>query len=80
MIFRGCTFERPADSVASMVTVEAGGKAVFIGCVFRGSGVSTLPLVAHGGGAASVQIAFCYNATPNPLLFVVGNATGTGNI
>jgi hypothetical protein len=80
VIFRGCTFERPTDSVQSMVTVETSGRAIFLGCVFRGSGTTVLPMISHGGPAANVQVAFCYNATGNPTLFTPGTATGTGNI
>lgn len=78
-VFRGCTFERPTDSTSYMVLVEAGAKAIMLGCVFRGAGTTAVPMVSHGGAAASVQIAFCYNLTGNTL-FTPGTATGTGNL
>ena len=79
VLFRGCTFERPDDIATSLVTVATGAKAVFVGCVFRGGATTALPVVAHGGAAANVQIAFSYNKTGNTL-FTAGTATGTGNV
>jgi len=79
VVFRGCTFERPLTSATSVVAVDAGAKVVLLGCVFRGSATTAQPVVSHGGPAASVQIAFCYNKTGNTL-FAGGTATGTGNV
>jgi hypothetical protein len=79
VIFRGCAFERPEDSVASMVLVDDGAKVTMLGCVFKGSGTTSSPVVSHPAGAATdVQIAYSYNKTGNTL-FTPGDATGTGN-
>lgn len=80
VVFRGCTFEQPGAETSSHVNVEDGGKAVLIGCVFRGSATSASPVVAHPAGAATdVQVAFCCNKTGNAL-GLAADVTMTGNI
>ena len=79
VIFRGCAFERPEDSVTSMVIIDDGAKVTLLGCVFKGSGTTSSPVVYHPAGAATdVQIAYSYNKTGNTL-FTPGDATSTGN-
>lgn len=79
VVLRNCTFERPEDDVFSHIAVATGAKAIVLGCVFRGSGTTAVPVVNHGGAAANVQIGFCYNKTGNTL-FTGGTATSTGNV
>lgn len=79
-VFRGCTFEKPADDTSAHVSVANGPKSILIGCVFRGSGTTATPVVDHPAGAATdVQVAFCYNKTGNTL-GLAADVTLTGNV
>ncbi len=79
VVARNCIFEMHVDNPYFHVVIQAGGKAVFIGCVFRGGAAAPLDVIRHSGAAADVQVAYCHNKTPRPLAnpaFV----TLTGNI
>jgi len=70
-VFRGCTFEKNADDTGASISVELGGFAVILGCVFTG-GATTIPYaITHpttlASHASRVQLALCCNKTPNAL-------------
>jgi len=74
VVFRACTLEKFPTTGSTFVTVESGGKALFVGCVFRGSPPSGD--VISNAVAANVQLVGCYNKTGNPL----GTVTSTGGL
>ena len=37
VVFRNCTFEKSSTASSAFITVNNGGKAIFLGCVFKGS-------------------------------------------
>lgn len=80
VMIRNCTFEQRDSSEAAHIHIESGGKAVVIGCVFKGAATSSTPVVNHPVGAATdVQVAYCYNRTGNTL-GSAADVTLTGNI
>lgn len=73
-IFKGCTFARPYnDPTSNFAEIEATGKAVFLGCLFLGTGIDTgvmsaaVPgvIVLNDGANAATdcQIAYSINVT-----------------
>lgn len=74
VMFRNCVFNRTSsDQAASMVQVASGGKAVFVGCLFRGTLANTTQVIANPGALANVQVVASYNKTGGAL----GQATLT---
>ncbi|MAZ72648.1 MAG: hypothetical protein CMC70_05835 [Flavobacteriaceae bacterium] len=74
VLFRGCVFYRTSsDQVSSMVQFLSGGKAVFLGCLFKGTLANTTQVVANPGALANVQVVGSYNKTGGAL----GQATLT---
>ncbi|MAZ71763.1 MAG: hypothetical protein CMC70_01320 [Flavobacteriaceae bacterium] len=78
VVFRSCVFERSGSSNAPVwVTVANGGKAVFIGCMFLGSGTGG-SIITNAGAAANVQVVGCYNGTG--IAFAGVTSAALGNI
>ena len=74
VVFRNCTFEKFPTTSSTFVTIEAGGKAIFVGCVFRGTPISGD--VISSTVAADVQVVGSYNKTGNALGTVTSAALG----
>ena len=74
VLFRGCVFYRTSsDQVSSMVQFSSGGKAVFLGCLFKGTLANTTQVIANPGALVNVQVVGSYNKTGGSL----GQATLT---
>jgi hypothetical protein len=74
VVFRNCTFEKSSTASSTFVTVQTDGKAIFLGCVFRGS--PPTGDVISNGVAGNVQIVASYNKTGNALGTVTSAALG----
>lgn len=90
VVFRGCTFQRTYTHPAALpfVVIPSTAKAVFVNCVFAGSGnSSTYGAMSAAGGtvivsaaaAGNVQVAFCVDHT-GWTTATAGQHTATGNI
>lgn len=90
VVFRGCTFQRTYThpTSVSFVVIPSTAKAVFVNCVFAGSGNSgTYGAMSASGGtvissaaaAGNVQVAFCVDHT-GWTTATAGQHTATGNI
>jgi len=74
VVFRSCTFEKTPTSSSTFVSVAAGGRAIFVGCVFKGTPPSGD--VISNGVAADVQVVASYNKTGNALGTVTSASLG----
>jgi hypothetical protein len=76
VLFRNCTFELTnADDASAWIVVETGARAIFMGCMWRGT-PSAGWFIQHTGALANVQVVGSYaTATaPGPAF---GNSTLT---
>lgn len=77
-IFRSCIFQRLNPSSSPVwAAIADGGKAVFLGCMFLGTGTGGT-IIVHGGAAANVQVVGCYNGTG--IAFAGVTSAALGNI
>ena len=74
VVFRNCTFEKSDTATSTFVTVQTDGKAIFVGCVFKGSPPSGD--VISNGVAGNVQVVASYNKTGNALGTVTSASLG----
>ena len=90
VVFRGCTFQRTYTHPVSVafVSIPSTAKAVFVNCVFAGSGntatygamsVAGGTVIASAAAAGNVQVAFCVDHT-GWTTATAGQHTATGNI
>lgn len=69
VVFRNCIFEKQPTSSTTFVTIDADAKAIFVGCVFKGTPPSG-NVIDNGSPPASVQVVASYNKTGNSIGFV----------
>jgi hypothetical protein len=74
VVFRNCTFEKSSTASSTFVTVQTDGKAIFLGCVFKGSPPSGDVII--NGVAGNVQVVASYNKTGNALGTVTSASLG----
>lgn len=62
VIFQGCTFTKTQGIGGDYIVMQAGAKAIFIGCKFFGAQTTDF-VVNNAGAATDAGIVGCYNGT-----------------